>query len=116
MLREQLPFDERRELFGGRGTVKVWSLTRDAAARTAPFTHVLCCELSAAGSVGPHRQAADSELLIGLAGRGKVQVNGQAFDLERDRVVAVPLGAVLAIENSSADDVLEYLIVKASGA
>src|SRR4051812_7268189 len=37
-----LPHDVRRDLFGGRGTVRVWSLT---SAPALPFTAVLACEL-----------------------------------------------------------------------
>jgi quercetin dioxygenase-like cupin family protein len=101
----------RRELFGGRGEVRVWDLL-DAAAE--PFTALLSCELSAGGSVGRHVQQEFAEVVVGLDGRGEASVDGRARALGAGDVVHVPRGAVLAIENHS-DAPLRYLIIKARG-
>jgi quercetin dioxygenase-like cupin family protein len=105
--------DVRADLFGGSGSVRVWNLL----ARTtppAPFTVVLACELDPGGRVGAHRQEHEPELVIGLAGRGRATVDGEPFPLEPHAVVALPLGAVLSIENLSLDEPLSYLILKAA--
>jgi quercetin dioxygenase-like cupin family protein len=108
------PTEVRQGLFGGRGQVTVQSLLRASPGETAPFTAVLACELSPGGSVGAHRQQTDVELLIGVAGRGRVSVDGIVSPLEPRSVVFLPLGAVLSLENTSAADPLEYWIVKAT--
>lgn len=105
------PADVRRELFGGRGEVKVWSLLPGAA---EPFTALLSCELSPGGSVGRHVQQHDPEVVVGLSGNGRATVNDQPFSLGPGDVVHVPLGSVLAIENLG-DGALGYLIIKARG-
>lgn len=101
--------DVRRELFGGRGEVRVWSLLQAAA---DPFTAILSCELSAGGSVGNHVQQQYSEVVLGLEGNGQASVDGRACPLGAGDVVPVPLGAVLAIENQG-ETPLRYLIIKA---
>ena len=105
------PPDVRRELFGGRGEVRVWSLLRGAA---DPFTAILSCELSPGGSVGRHVQQQDPEVVVGLAGSGQASVDGRACPLGAGDVVHVPLGSVLAIENPG-EQPLRYLIIKAKG-
>jgi len=92
--------------------VRVFSLLNRAA---DPFTAVLSCELDPGGSVGPHIQDACPELVIGLSGRGRACVDGEARALEAGDTVFLPLGSVLALENLSADEPLRYLIIKARG-
>jgi quercetin dioxygenase-like cupin family protein len=103
--------DVRRELFGGRGEVQVWSLLEAAA---EPFTVILSCELSAGGSVGNHVQQQYPEVVVGLGGRGQASVDGRVRPLGAGDVVHVPLGSVLALENSG-EEPLRYLIIKARG-
>lgn len=98
------------DLFGGRGEVRIWNLLQQTA---EPFQAVLSCELSPGGSVGRHQQQEFPELVIGVAGQGEATVDGQPARLESGDVVYLPLGAVLTIENRSADAPLSYLIVKA---
>ena len=105
-----LPHDVRRELFGGKGTVRVWSLT---SAPVLPFTAVLACELEAGGSVGTHVQEQFPEIVIGVSGSGSANVNGVAAALRAGHVVELRLGHTLSIVNDSNDTPLRYLIIKA---
>jgi quercetin dioxygenase-like cupin family protein len=105
---------ERREaLFGGRGAVRVWDLSTGAP--PPPFTVVLACELEPGGSVGPHVQQEDEELVIVLEGHGAAYVDRQQLLLEPGSVVGLPLGRSLSLENASPTAPLRYLIVKAAG-
>lgn len=106
-----LPHDCRQALFGGSGAVRVWSL---AASPMRPFTAVLACELEAGGRVGAHVQEHDPEIVIGLSGRGKALVEGHPQPLAAGRVVELPRGYTLALENESTECALRYLIVKVS--
>lgn len=99
----------REKLFGGTGTVRVW----DLGARTPPFTAVLYCELDPGGRVGKHRQDADEEIVIVVEGEAVLYVDGKANACGRGGAVALPKGAVLEIDNASADAPVRYLIVKA---
>ena len=105
------PHDRRERLFGGRGTVRVWSLN-DAAPR-APFEAILACELEAGGSVGAHAQVEFAEILIVLEGAGIATVGGASRPIHPGSLVQLPLGETLALENTSGDLSLRYLIVKA---
>lgn len=108
----KLPPDTRRDLFGGRGDVRVWSLLQGSA---EPFTAILSCELEAGGSVGRHVQEQFAEVVIGLEGTGEATVDGRPHALGAGDVVHVPLGAVLAIDNRGSPAPLRYLIIKARG-
>lgn len=103
----------RAALFGGQGSVQVWDLLRGAA--LPPFMAVLGCELEPGGSVGRHQQQQFPEVVIGLAGEGEAEVDGQPRRLGPGDVVHLPHGAVLAIRNRSSAEPLRYLIVKANG-
>jgi quercetin dioxygenase-like cupin family protein len=105
-----LPHDVRRELFGGKGTVRVWSLT---AAPALPFTAVLACELEAGGSVGTHVQDQFPEIVIGISGSGSASVNGVVAALRAGDVVELVRGHTLSIVNNSNETPLRYLIIKA---
>ena len=106
------PF-RRADLFGGRGEVAVWDLLGGRAA--PPFGAILACELAPGGAVGPHRQQALPEVVIGVEGDGEVAVDGAVSPLAPGDVAHLPLGSVLAITNRSATAPLRYLIVKAQG-
>jgi quercetin dioxygenase-like cupin family protein len=106
-----LPHDCRQALFGGRGAVRVWALV---PAPTPPFTAVLACELEAGGSVGAHVQQQYPELVIGISGRGQVAVGGVASEFFAGKVVELPQGQTLAIDNGASEEPLCYLIIKAS--
>ncbi len=101
----------RTALFGGVGDVSVWDLLQGRAA--PPFGAVLACELAPGGKVGRHRQQELPEVVIGLEGDGVAGVNGAEVPLGPGDVVHLPLGAVLSLENRSAERPLRYLIVKA---
>jgi quercetin dioxygenase-like cupin family protein len=105
--------DVRTDLFGGSGTVRVWNLVRPGHPAPAPFSAVLFCRLDPGGRVGHHRQEHDNELVIGVSGEGRATVDGETHALLAQALVPLSLGSVLAIENLSASDPLEYLIVKA---
>lgn len=109
-MRDDAPRDVRRDLFGGRGAVTVTDLL--GATAIPPFAAVLSCELEAGGAVGRHVQEHHPEIVIGLGGAGTASVNGQPQRLGPGDVVALPLGAVLAIDNPG-EEPLRYLIVKA---
>jgi quercetin dioxygenase-like cupin family protein len=102
--------DRRRNLFGGVGEVRVWSLLERPV---PPFDCVLGCELDPGGSVGPHVQERCAEIVIVTEGRGRARVGGGPVDLEPGVVVQLPLGQTLALVNGSDDAPLRYLIVKA---
>ncbi len=110
--REQ-PHDCRQALFGGRGAVRVWSLVDSPM---PPFTATLACELEASGRVGTHVQEEYPEIVIGISGSGKAFVEGRPQPLTPGRVVELPRGYTLAIENESTDNPLRYLIIKARAA
>jgi quercetin dioxygenase-like cupin family protein len=102
--------DVRVDLFGGQGTVRVWSLLGDAA---EPFTAVLSCELVPGGSVGRHVQEEFPELVVGLSGDGDAWVGEELHALSAGDTVYLPLGSVLSIANRSSVTSLRYLIIKA---
>lgn len=99
----------RRDLFGGRGEVRVWNV----GGQVPPFTAVLWCQLEAGGSVGAHRQETDDEVVIVVSGRARVQVDGVAHALGPGGSVGLTLGSLLAIANDDPVGALDYLIVKA---
>jgi len=111
MNREDDPPDVRTALFGGRGTVKVWNLLGQAAA--PPFSAVLACELEPNGRVGVHVQQRDPEIIVGLAGQGVATVDGTPHPLGPGLTVYLAFGSSLSIDNSSPDEPLSYLIIKA---
>lgn len=100
-----------RDLFGGRGAVKVYDLDPNPL---PPFAAVLWCELEPAGEVGRHVQEHFPEMVIGLDGEGEATVDGRAMPLAPGCVVQLPLGGVLSLRNRSANEPLRYLIVKGS--
>lgn len=104
--------DVRRDLFGGRGTVKVYNLDPSPM---PPFAAALWCELEAAGSVGRHRQEHCPEIVLGLEGEGEATVGEQVHRLVAGSVVQLPLGSVLSLKNNRDDAPLRYLIIKAQG-
>lgn len=99
-----------RDLFGGKGTVKVYNLDPSPM---APFAAALWCELDPSGVVGRHRQEEFPEIVVGLEGNGEATVDGEATPLGAGSVVQLPLGAVLSLRNISAESPLRYLILKA---
>ncbi|QRN95214.1 cupin domain-containing protein [Archangium violaceum] len=98
-------------LFGGKGIVRVWNLYTGEF--TPPFTAVLACELEPGGSVGPHVQKEDDELVLALEGHGAAYVDGQRVALEPGSLVGLAVGKTLALENASSETALRYLIIKA---
>ena len=104
------PHDTRHALFHGRGACRVWSLVPEPA---APFAAVLACELEPSGIVGTHLQEYFPEIVVVISGAGSARVNGQPRELWPGAVIELPLGQTLALENTSADAPLRYLIIKA---
>lgn len=102
--------DRRRELFGGRGEVRVWSLVDDVV---APFDCVLGCELDPGGRVGEHVQSDCSEIVVVTEGTGEATVSGNRHPLRPGVVVTLPLGTSLSLVNRSRRSALRYLIIKA---
>ena len=103
--------DARADLFGGKGSVKVWNLMQRVS---DPFTAVLWCELEPGGNVGAHRQEEFAEIVIGVQGAGEATVDGKASRLCAGDMVYLPLGSVLSLR-STGDQPLRYLIIKARG-
>jgi hypothetical protein len=101
--------DRRKDLFGGRGEVRVWSLMDGTL---PPFDCVLGCELDPGGSVGVHVQDRCSEVVIVTEGHGEARVGAETIALTPGTVVRLPLGEKLALANGSEVDVMRYLIVK----
>lgn len=81
----------------------------------SPFKAVLGCELAPGGSVGPHVQTHFPEIVVVTSGRAVITAAGVRHDAEPGSVVSLPLGATLSIVNASADEPLDYLIIKAAG-
>ncbi len=100
----------RTGLFGGTGTVKVWSLLTE---RAEPFTAVLSCELDPEGHVGRHLQQEFPEIVIGVEGQGEATIGGVRRALGPGDTVYLPLGEVMELRNLSASEPLRYLIIKA---
>ncbi len=100
----------RSDLFGGTGSVKLWSLLQSSA---EPFTAVLACVLDPGGHVGRHSQQEFPEIVIGLGGSGVVTINGTKQPLGTGDCVYLPLGGVMEIKNYSDSEGLHYLIIKA---
>lgn len=109
---DDLPHNERADLFGGAGAVRIWNLL--GAGHAPPFSAVLRCELAPGGSVGPHRQQRDPELIVCLDGDGTITVDGQSAPFSAGRLAYLPLGGVLSLQNRSEAAPLRYLIVKAN--
>lgn len=109
MWNRDTPHDVRTELFGGRGSVRVWnSLPRPIV----PFCAVLACELDPGASVGPHVQTEFAELVIVVSGTGRASVGAHGRALASGVVLELPVGETLAIENASPTEPLRYFIVK----
>lgn len=102
--------DVRRDLFGGKGEVRVWSLLRSAL---PPFDCALGCELEPFGNVGPHVQDRCSEIIVCVSGEGEACVEDDVTQLAPGVVVSLPLGDTLALSNTSKTEPLRYLIIKA---
>jgi Cupin domain len=102
--------DRRKDMFGGSGEVRVWSLLNGTL---PPFDCVLGCELDPGGSVGKHVQDACTEVVIVTEGHGQAEVGDQPIALRPGVVVSLPLGKTLALTNGSQMAPLRYLIVKA---
>jgi quercetin dioxygenase-like cupin family protein len=105
------PSDLRSELFGGKETVEVWNLL--AGRSFPPFSAALACELAPGGSVGPHQQQRDPELVLCAQGEGEIAVNGGARPFTPGEMALLPFGCTLAIRNASSDEPLRYFIIKA---
>jgi quercetin dioxygenase-like cupin family protein len=93
--------------------VLVWDLL--GAASVPPFTAVLACELAPGGSVGTHRQEQYPEIVVVTEGEGTAQLDGAPCAIGVGSMIALPLGATLALANGSDEHPLRYLIVKAAG-
>jgi quercetin dioxygenase-like cupin family protein len=100
---------ERRELFGGKGAVRVWDLD----ATTPPITAVLFCELDPGGRVGEHLQQRDQEIVIVVSGEAVLYVNGSPRACVAGSAIPLPLGSTLSVDNASPTAPVRYLIVKA---
>ncbi len=106
--------DERADLFGGRGVVKVWNMMGGQS--MPPFSAALACELDPGGRVGPHVQQQDPEIVVGIAGLGEAKVGGRQYSLRPGDVVYLAFGETLEIINHLDDTPLQYLIIKARAA
>jgi quercetin dioxygenase-like cupin family protein len=104
------PHDERSELFGGRGIVRVWNAIPRPI---VPFRNVLACELEPGASVGAHVQTEYAELVIVVSGSGRAFAGERHLELSSGAVIELPLGHTLSLENVSVTEPLRYFIVKA---
>ena len=100
----------RRDLFGGRGEVKVWNLMSPRA--LDPFRAALWCELEPSGEVGRHVQQHYQEILICISGKGVVKIGQTAHEFTPGVCLTLSLGEILQI-TCGADTPLSYLIIKA---
>ena len=102
----------QQDLFGGSGEVLVWDLW--GRRELAPFRAVLACELAPGATVGAHVQQECPEIVVFTSGEGRVEVNGEGLAVSAGLVVPLALGSVLAIANTSTDQHLHYMIIKAA--
>ena len=98
-----------KELFGGKGEVKVWNLF--ARRQLGGFKACLWCELKAGGAVGKHYQESYDELIICISGAGTATVNGECFAFESGIPVFLKRGQTLELKAGS-KQALIYLIIK----
>ncbi len=103
----------KRDLFGGKGEVTVQDLMGQRS--MPPFAAVLACELAPSGSVGVHRQSEAHEIVMCLAGKGRISIGGEPSAFAPGTVVYMALGQTMALENGSPTEPLRYLIIKAKG-
>ena len=106
----ELPHQTRAGLFGGQGTLQIWNLL--GRGQAPPFSAVLRCELAPGGSVGPHTQQRDPELVLCLDGQGFISVDRQEVPFQPGAMIYLQHGSVLALRNPSTDTPLKYLIIK----
>jgi quercetin dioxygenase-like cupin family protein len=106
-----MPAFVHKDLFGGKGTVKV---EPHDGALPGGFAAALRCELSKGGSVGRHQQSDSDEVVVGVSGAGRAKVNGVAQKLTPGAMVFLALGQTLELENTSKTKPLGYLILKAA--
>ena len=106
------PSISRRDLFHGKGEVKIWNMLSPNT--LDPFKTVLWCELEPKGKVGRHVQQHYPEVLICLSGEGRVTLGLVEHIFITGVCLTLPLGEVLQIVNHD-DAPLSYLIVKAEG-
>lgn len=111
MFEQNLASYTRQALFGGKGDVTVADLLGNAKA--PPFEAVLGCRLAAGGHVGAHHQEAADEIVVVVAGAARVTVAGAKHELASGGCVYLAKGATLEIENASATEPVDYLIIKA---
>jgi oxalate decarboxylase/phosphoglucose isomerase-like protein (cupin superfamily) len=100
----------QRDLFGGSGAVDIWNLR---TSNCPPFSASLWCSLEPSGVVGRHRQQDDPEIVICIAGEGVATVGKTEHAMVTGVMLYLPYGQVLSIENKSAEESLDYLIIKA---
>ena len=100
----------RSDLFGGQGSVQLWSLIHPE--RAEPFKAVLWCELEPGGSVGAHRQEHYPELILCLSGEGSARIGPRWFSFLPGVCLHLPLGEILALRAGDAAP-LVYIIIKA---
>jgi quercetin dioxygenase-like cupin family protein len=102
----------KTDLFGGRGEVSVQDLLGRAA--MPPFAAILACELAPSGKVGAHHQTGADEIVICIGGNGTISVDSTPRPFVPGVVAYLALGQLLAIENGSATEKLQYFIIKAT--
>ncbi|QIN78584.1 cupin domain-containing protein [Rubrobacter marinus] len=102
-MREADPVDLHESLAAGSGAGAVWTLegSRDLNANLVRFP--------AGGGVDEHVNEEVDVLVVGVAGVGRVAVDGRAFPLRSGVVVFVPRGARRSTRSESAD--FAYLTV-----
>ena len=103
----------RADLFGGQGSVQLWSLIHPE--RAEPFKAALWCELEPGGSVGAHRQEHYPELILCLSGEGSARIGPRWFSFLPGVCLYLPLGEILALRAGDSSP-LVYLIIKAAAA
>lgn len=102
----------KKDLFGGNGEVSVQDLLGQVA--MPPFAAILACELAPSGKVGAHHQTGADEIVICIGGSGTISVDGKSKPFTPGVVAYLALGQLLAIENGSPSNKLQYFIIKAT--
>ena len=100
-----------KDVFGGKGQLKVWTLIEKSKLR--PFVTVFSCELEAGAYSGEIEQKDYPEILVVLEGEGEFVVNQQIFSATSGACLEVDVGDKISVKNMSGSKPLRYLIVKA---
>ena len=69
-----------------------YGIPADQPEYVSPFSAALWCELAAHGSVGPHRQQRDPEIIVCISGVGQARIDDKVHAFHVGVLLYLPLG------------------------